>query len=1051
MKKLFLHINIAQISLCFLLALVLFFICASSAYGQTTTIYTNEDAVFKQALELFQKQKYGSAQNLFTSVIKKRKSEDLVKADAQYYHAACAIELFNKDGELLLRNFIEQHPESPKIKLAYFYLGKNNFRKKKYKEALEWFKLVDVYHLPIEARYEFYFKRGYSFFEEKDFEKAKTDFFEIKDVDTKFTPAAVYYYAHISYNEKNYETAVQGFLKLLGSSEFGGVVPYYITQIYYLQEKYDDAIFFGTPLLDSSNTQRVHEIAKIIGESYFKTDRYKEAIPHFVRYEKAVGRLTQDDYYKIGFSYYKLNEIDNAIKYFQNATAGNEENITLQTALYHLGDCYIKKDKKKAAQSSFYAASKMDFDLQMQEDAMYSYAKLCYELSFNPFNEAIDAFKTYIINYPKSTRIDEAYNYLLNGYITTKNYGEAIKSIESIINPTEEFKHVYQKVTYYKAIDLYNNQQIDSAIKYFNKSLTERHDKNITAYCNYWKGECYYRKKNYPKAIEEYKLFIESPGAVNLSEFVLVNYNTAYCYFELKDYTNSNLWFRKYTNNTTVTDLKKLNDAYNRIGDSYFMIRNYDGAANAYGQAIKINLLDIDYAMYQRAMALGVEKKFEDKISSLQSILINFPNSTFAPPSKYELAKTYLVLGKENEALTYYKKLVSEYPNSSYVTKALSQIGLIYFNKQQDDESMKYFDMVIKRDRKSVEAMEALDFVKKIFIAKNDVEGMRKYYEDASVTISDGALDSISFEIGKKHYAERDCENAVKDFTKYLQKFSDGIFTLDASFYKAECEYKSGYLESALTGYNYIIQKQKNIFTESSLVSSASINFKLKKYTEAAANYAAIESQAEQQANIHNAKIALMRCYFELKRYNEAIAYSTKVLGLEKISTDISDEAHITIARSNMALEKYDDALVEYTSIAQNSKSDKGAEAIYEIAYIQFLKTEFKESEKTIFQLVNSDNASSYWITKGLILLADNYQAKNDLFQAKHTLKSVIENTDIEDLKKIAEQKFNSILELEQKQIPVLKAEDLKVEYKTNSLEYQNLFQEPAINDSIQK
>src|SRR6218665_1207833 len=207
--------------------------CTTAVFAQKTTIYVHEDADYKTAIELFQKEKYGAAQKSFVKVIESHGDvNSLIRIDAEYYNAICAIELFNKDGELYMKQFVKDHPENPKVKSAYFYLGKYNYRKKKWKDALDWFEKVDIYELTTEELSEFYFKRGYSYFSTNKFEEAKKDLYEIKDVDNTYAGAAKYYYAHIAYTEKKYETALTDFLKLQQNETFGPVVPYYIAQLY---------------------------------------------------------------------------------------------------------------------------------------------------------------------------------------------------------------------------------------------------------------------------------------------------------------------------------------------------------------------------------------------------------------------------------------------------------------------------------------------------------------------------------------------------------------------------------------------------------------------------------------------------------------------------------------------------------------------------------------------------------------------------------------------------------------------------------------------------
>lgn len=1015
--------------------------------GQKTVIYLHEDGNYKSAIDLFQKQKYGSAQKLFQRTIQSHtEANSHVRVDAEYYSAICAIELFHKDGEILLKRFIESHPESPKVKTAYFFLGKYNYRKKKYDEAVEWFEKVDIYDLTNTELPEFYFKRGYGYLEQDKFEKAKNDFYEIKDVDTKYTGPANYYYAHIAYIEKSYETALQVFLKLSTNENFGPVVPYYIAQLYYLQGKYDSVISYAPPLLDSANTKRAPEIAKIIGEAYYRTLRFNEAIPFLKKYEKGVGgQLLKKDLYQLGYAYYRSNDFDNAIVYFKDVTW--EDDSLTQNAYYHLADCYLKKNNKNYARNAFLNASTLNSDQVIKEDALFSYAKLCFELSYNPFSEAIKALQQYIEQYPNSPKTAEAYSYLVNAYLTSKNYSAALSSIEKIKQMNPELEAAYQRIAYFMGIDFFNNQQPDSAIKLFNKALIYKSEKPINSLCIYWKAEAFYRKQLYPEAIYNYKDFLIEPGAFNLPEYNHANYNLGYAYFQLKDYQNSNLWFRKYIGAKNNDNPKKLNDAFIRIGDGFFMTKDYTGAVQYYGEAIKLKVFDTDYALYQKAMCLGIEKKYDLKINDLTELLNNYSKSVYAAASHFELAKTYLQLNNNEQSLAYFSKVVNDYPNSSFVNKSLLQIALIQYNQKQDELAFSTFDKLVKKNSKSEEANEALGFIKKIFIAKNDLEGLEKYFNEASVNIPLASLDSVAYDIGKNRYVEGKATDASNDFSKYIQKFPEGIFINDATFYKAEIDYKKGNAEAALNGYNYILSKNKNIYTEQSLAKAGIINYKNQNYVSALSNYNILDSIAEYPKNIMDARIGKMRCYFLLKNYSAVIEASDKVLTTEKVSNEIINEAHLTIAKSALAMEQYDLALQQFDTTATKAKSEMGAEAKYNIAYIQFLKGEFKESEKTIFDLINSEPSYPLWMTKGLILLADNYVSMNDNFQAKHTLKTVIENSEIPELVKVAQEKLDLIIEKEKEKIPKLSTDEMKIEFKENKLEYNNLFAEPEIKE----
>ncbi|MCW3086480.1 MAG: hypothetical protein JWP12_3846 [Bacteroidetes bacterium] len=1020
------------------------FTCSTHLFAQQTMIYVHEDAEFKTAIELFQKEKYGAAQKSFVKIIESHSDpKSLVRIDAEYYNAICAIELFNKDGELFLKQFVKDHPESPKVKSAYFYLGKYNYRKKKWKDALDWFAKVDIYDLTTEELPEFYFKRGYSYFSTDKFTEAKKDLYEIKDVDNKYAGAAKYYYAHIAYTEKNYETALTDFLKLQQNETFGPVVPYYIAQIYYLQGKYDLVITYAPALLDSANTKRAPEIARILGESYYRTGKYGEAIPFLKKYEKAAGKLPRGDQYELGYAFYQVKSYDDAIDYFTGVT--NIDDSLAQNAYYHLGDCYLKTNNKQNARTAFGQASKLDFDKSIQEDALYSYAKLCYELAYNPYNEAIKAFQTYINNYPDSPHLDEAYTYLVNVFTTTHNYKGAIEAIEAIKVPTPELKQAHQKVAYFRGVDLFNNGEFANAIQLFDKSMTYKFDKLITAQAIYWKGESYYRLKQYSKAIENYQAYIAEPGAIGKSELSDANYNIGYAYYKQNDYDNSNLWFRKFVTFKPQADQKKINDALNRIGDGYFKKNDYSNAADYYDQSYKMKLLDADYALLQKSLANGVQKKYPVEINDLQMLISNYPKSGQVQQAKLELAKAYEKNNQTDLALDAYQKFTTEYPNSKEMSIALSKIGLIYFQRKEDDKAFTYFDKLIKYNRTSNEALAAINSVKQIYTAKGDIAGLETWMSSVGASFPQMEKDSLAFNVGKKHYVFGEYKNASVDFDKYIAEFPGGFFLLQALGMKADADDQLGNTDAALAGYTAIIAKSKNEYTEQALYRASDITYKKQNYTQALDWYKQLEQLAENPRSITAAKIGLMRCNYQLKNYADAVTYANKVLSLEKLSNELKNEAHYVIAQSDFATEKYDDAFAEFKALSNTAKNEMGAEAGYNVAYIYYLKNEYKQSQKTIYDFAGESDYE-YWVSKAVILLADDFVAMKDLFQAKTTLKGVISDSKTPELIKIAQTKLDKIIADEEaaKQIK-LAPEPIKVEFQGDSTEQKKLFNEPVV------
>src|SRR5690606_28839492 len=134
---------------------------------------------YKTGMELYEKGKYASAYNQLGKVeeirtnttIQQDESDQisLLKENARFYQAVCALELGNDDAEGLFLKFIKDHPTSSNAKAAYFQVGRSYFGKKNYAKAIEWFNKLDNNSLSGSENTEYRVKLGYSLFMNKDY------------------------------------------------------------------------------------------------------------------------------------------------------------------------------------------------------------------------------------------------------------------------------------------------------------------------------------------------------------------------------------------------------------------------------------------------------------------------------------------------------------------------------------------------------------------------------------------------------------------------------------------------------------------------------------------------------------------------------------------------------------------------------------------------------------------------------------------------------------------------------------------------------------------
>ena len=981
------------------------------AGAQQTEIYHEPDLLYKKAVELLEKEKYSGARDFFNQYLLVPNGSINNRINGYYYKAVCSYELFRPDAAALFYSFIDEYPESLKNSLAHFYLARINYREKKYRNAIPHFEKTDIYYLNNDEIAEYYFKSGYCYFVKPDLEKASSRFNEIIRVESRYQTAAQYYYAHIAYVNDNYSTALESFKQLSSSESFGPLVPYYITQIYFEQKKYDELIEYARPLLESGSLENKKEVARLVAESYYIKGEYSKALSFFEQYKRESPTLSREDNYSIGYCYLKAGDYQQAVDHLQKVL--NTEDSLMQNAYYQLAFCFMKLDNTQSARSAFQFASKNNFIPTVKEASLFNYAKLSFELNFQPV--AVNAFRAYTKEYPNGKSIDEANELLARLYLTTHNYKDALAALENIKDKSTGAKAAFQKVAYYRGVEFYNDGNHDKAINMFEKAIVTDIDPVMRAQAMFWKAEALYAQNKFEAAVKQYRIYIFNPGSINTQMYNLANYNMGYCYFKLNNYDEAQVWFRKYLKDKVDDDKVRWDDANIRTADCFYAIRQFDNSLDFYNAAITNKSSSADYALFQKGIILGIQNNLSGKASTMELLLAQYPKSKFKPDALFELGKAAMSQGNNEKAYASFASLMRDHPRSNYNSKVMLNIGLMQYSEKDDEKALQTYKEVISKYPGTNEAAEALNGAKNIYVSIGKPDEYFSYVKTVpNASVSIGAQDSITYEAAEQRYMKGSAEEAAADFSSYLEHYPQGAFRINAVFYKAECDYRNKNYSSALTAYEEIIEQPKNIYTEKSLVKAGMIDFRDQKYDAAIIQFKKLEESADMLDNIITAQTGLMRCYDATGQHEQAITYAQKLIASGKASIEIVNEAHLLYGRSSLETNDLNSAQREMSFIAKQS-GEVGAEAKYALALIQHKMQNYKTSKEKCFEVINAVPSYNYWIGKSFILLAENYIALKDTFQAKHTLKSIIDNferdpSDKEDIRGIALQKLNDLL-----------------------------------------
>ncbi len=975
--------------------------------------------------ELYSKKKYSAASEAYTYFIEQNKDKFSIEIEmAYFYKASCDIELFRPDGIKQMEFFLKQYPESVFLTQAYFKLAIGEFRNKNYFSALCYFEKINPMIFEKSQMDEFYFKRAYCNLKLGNEEDAVSDFYNVKDSDGEYKIASMFYYGYISLKNKKYQIALESFLKI--ENEFSDVIPFYLVQVYFAQRDYDKVIEQGERIYSSLDEDYKLALARMLANSFFCKENYSETIHYYEKYFNGGIEPERKDKFEYGYSLYKEKKYDRSVSFLQKV--GGEDRMS-QIAAFTIADCYLKAGNKQKARIALGNAANMDYDKRIAEVALFNYAKINYELSSSPLNETINTFDEYISKYPDSGRNDEAYDYLVNAYMKTRNYSAALNSMEKIKYKTSKIKEAYQKVAFNRGVELFKDYQFSRAIDFFDKSLKYKmFNKSISASALYWKAEAFYRQGKYIKAIDVYNKFLDTPGASLTDNYNDAYYGLAYSYLGIENYSKSVELFKIYEINDRNQSSVQLADVRNRMADYYMYDRNYELSIIYYNKVIDQDTKYTEYALYKKSVLQGLIADYIGQKQTVDKLLLKYPNTEYYEELSYEIGNVLLTQNKNKEAEIYYNNILMKENDSEYIPMAKLQLGLLNFNTNNYSKAEKYYKYIIENYKGTQYSQTASIGLKNVMVESNRVNEYFKYIDKQGLAKPAGISerDSLHYISAERKYMDEDYESAIKSFEEYLHTYPDGLFVMNANYYIANSYVSRKQEDMALIAYERILDYPVNSYTLEAVKFAAKKNYSLSNYSKSLKQYSRYAEIATSYKQKNEANIGVVYSAYNLKEFSKVIKKGIKIIEnntiVEKEKINIlymlSDAYRNTGDRQNM--------LYTYKKLKDYSANSKGAEAWFLYAQFLFNDKQYKESEAEINKFMETNTPHHYWLAKSFMLLSDIYLVNKDEFQAKYTLKSVIENyhTKEDGIIKEAEKKLESIINKEKNEEKIVKVKN---------------------------
>ncbi len=827
-----LHLPVTPLVLRLSSSLLLVLGIYTQTFGQLSS-YKASLYIYEDAVELFEKEKYGPAQRkidaflVFEDELRADEANDL-RANARFIQAVSAYYLQRSETEALLSAFLVEFPENTKTPLASFYMGKYQLERRKYSAAIKPL-LAAVQSSGLrQARFdEAIYLLAYSHLKNNEPANAISYFDILANRPNEYQEDAQYYAAVLHYEQGNFEAAYPALKALEKSKKYGDDTKIYLANTLLKLKRLDELYVMADQLMSRPSRKGESQIYYIVANASFEKEDYPRSTEFFNQYVQNRGKMTRPDYFRYGYSVYQQGDYDVAIPLFERAQRSTATDSLTQVASYYLGFCFLKTGKNDGAKLAFQKAARGGKNSvpEITQDALYQFSKVAF--ATESYAEALEALTEITQRYPRAPYISEVKALIGEVFLYTRNYPEAIRYFESTTLATTRARTAYQTVCYYYGLELIEQPDFGKALIYLKKSISNAVDANLSLSAQYWTGEAYYREGNLPVAKTAFQQFVNNRNARNNEFYPDGYYGLGWVAFKQKSYPTAISTFDRFLQlkgNENPPRMKV--DANLRAGDAYFLQKKYSQAVNYYQNVMSLKYAYRDYATYQIAECYYRLGRYNQAVTQLDLLIRKGQKSEFRDDALDRISDIYATwLRDYPKALQYAKLLTQQYPKSPLAGAAYVRMAFAAIKLGKQSEAVSYYKKVLTdygNDKDNAQA--ALDNLRSMVSAR-EFDRILRDYQNRYPDLDEGFGD-IVFNTGKERFFEANYPSAIDQFSDYIKKYTGAAHISEAYLFRARSYRELNKIPEALADYAQVYNATVNSpFTFPALQEAAEINF----------------------------------------------------------------------------------------------------------------------------------------------------------------------------------------------------------------------------------
>ncbi len=959
---------------------------------------------------------------IFSSILSAQQSVNLLSSALKLFNEGKFLETVQTLGEINPKDISDVDTRAA----YYYYGGKSYIELKEYNAAVFSLNYLVNHFKTSSLREDALYSLGKLYYEIQDYEKALNTFKTLGEdyAYGRYYGSALFWAGESASQLDFFEEAKSDYLDAISMSATNNYLVesiYSVAKLFEKNKKYDEAISYYDELLSYYSDSKFAPFAQLrIGKCYFNLPDYDNAILELTdpRIKKLPRQMQLQAQYYIANSYFRMEEYDKALDIYRdllknfpgekesNQIRFNQAWINFQSGMfedsYRIFNLLSKLANGKIAEESLYwsaEAKRYNGELELAELIYKRFIKLYPKSKYIgniKFNLAVIEFER--------NNIEKAKKYLIEA-ITGDDVESAAKShllLGQIFIKKKQFKLAREhfekaadaigvsKKTHYGGMlglgvtDFYLNK-LSSARKFLTDLFLV--DKSFEKdKVNFYLAETHFALGDYQSALEHYKRVSDKNPTLGVLNIL----GKAYCFFNMKNYSDAAFYFNELVNKFPHSPY--VTEATLRLADSYYGTKNFSDAIDLYDKVFSSSMKENanSFAYYQYGKTLLKVKRYNNAISILRLLQKKFPFSEYADNAQYLIGWTFFQKRAYSQAVREYQTILNKYPKSNLRPVVYYSIGDAYYNMRNYTAAVTFYKRLLDNYSETKYIFDAINGIEYCYTALGAPEKATKIIDDYILRNPSSKFgDKILIKKGEIYFNANMYSKAKLAFKEFIATYPNSSLVPSAYYRIGKSALKLGQFADAVFNLNRVVTDYPN--SESGIAAAADL---AKIYLDKKEDEKALEvvnsiinktDKTEKNAElIYYKGLALI----DLGRIKEVYeAYNSLISNYPK--TIFADKAKLELGILELSRNSFSSAESVFAEIGKRRTDDVGAKAQYLYGETLFTEGKFNDAVSAYVRVKTVFGSYKDWVAKSELRIADAYVKMHNKRKAKQLYKNI--------------------------------------------------------------